>query len=79
MVHAVYSDRDVFLRELIANAADACEKLRMTALQNDQAGSNGVPAQYRSTTNVTTRATRTEAALRRLVSMIAATPEFIYR
>ncbi len=52
---------------------------RMTALQNDQAGSSGVPAQYRSTTNVTTRATRTETALRRLVSMIAATPEFIYR
>ncbi len=52
---------------------------RMTALQNDQAGNSGVPAQFRSTTNVTTRATRTEAALRRLVSMIAATPEFIYR
>ncbi|MFP5433262.1 MAG: molecular chaperone HtpG, partial [Alphaproteobacteria bacterium] len=28
MVHSVYSDRDVFLRELISNAADACEKLR---------------------------------------------------
>ena len=27
MVHSVYSDRDVFLRELISNAADACEKL----------------------------------------------------
>jgi molecular chaperone HtpG len=25
MVHSVYSDRDVFLRELISNAADACE------------------------------------------------------
>ncbi len=28
MVHSVYSDRDVFLRELLSNAADACEKLR---------------------------------------------------
>ena len=28
MVHSVYSDRDVFLRELISNAADACERLR---------------------------------------------------
>ncbi|WP_353229850.1 molecular chaperone HtpG [Novosphingobium sp.] len=34
MVHAVYSDRDVFLRELIANAADACEKLRYESLAN---------------------------------------------
>lgn len=32
MVHSVYSNRDVFLRELISNAADACEKLRVTAL-----------------------------------------------
>ncbi len=34
MVHSVYSDRDVFLRELIANAADACEKLRTLSLQD---------------------------------------------
>jgi molecular chaperone HtpG len=33
MVHSVYSDRDVFLRELISNAADACEKLRFEAIQ----------------------------------------------
>jgi len=32
MVHSVYSDRDVFLRELISNAADACEKLRFEAI-----------------------------------------------
>jgi molecular chaperone HtpG len=32
MVHSVYSDWDVFLRELIANAADACEKLRYEAI-----------------------------------------------
>jgi molecular chaperone HtpG len=34
MVHSVYSDRDVFLRELISNAADACEKLRFEAIAN---------------------------------------------
>jgi len=32
MVHSVYSDKSVFLRELIANAADACERLRYEAL-----------------------------------------------
>ncbi|BCH34617.1 chaperone protein HtpG [Mesorhizobium sp. L-8-10] len=32
MVHSVYSDREVFLRELISNAADACEKLRYEAI-----------------------------------------------
>ena len=32
MVHSVYSDRDVFLRELISNASDACEKLRFEAI-----------------------------------------------
>src|SRR3977135_103409 len=32
MVHSVYSDKDVFLRELISNSADACEKLRYEAI-----------------------------------------------
>src|SRR6187397_1849483 len=34
MVHCVYSNKDVFLRELISNAADACEKLRYEAIAN---------------------------------------------
>jgi len=34
MVHSVYSDRDVFLRELISNAADALDKLRYEAIAN---------------------------------------------
>jgi molecular chaperone HtpG len=32
MVHSVYSDKDVFVRELISNAADACERLRYEAI-----------------------------------------------
>ena len=31
VVHSIYSDKDIFLRELISNAADACEKLRFDA------------------------------------------------
>src|SRR5262249_9902250 len=32
IVHSVYSDKEVFVRELISNAADACEKLRYEAI-----------------------------------------------
>ncbi|MEM9223741.1 MAG: molecular chaperone HtpG [Pseudomonadota bacterium] len=35
MVHSVYSTPDVFLRELVSNAADACEKLRQMALTDN--------------------------------------------
>ena len=36
MVHSVYSDRDVFLRELISNASDALDKLRYEAIAKPQ-------------------------------------------
>ena len=45
MVHSVYSDKDVFLRELISNAADACEKLRFEAISQPLLSADGGEAQ----------------------------------
>lgn len=34
VANALYSEREIFLRELISNAADACDKLRYLAIEN---------------------------------------------
>jgi len=41
MVHSVYSERDIFVRELISNAADACEKLRYEAIAHPELTADG--------------------------------------
>ena len=43
MVHSVYSETDIFLRELISNASDACDKLRYEAIAAPELIADGEP------------------------------------
>ncbi len=47
MVHSVYSETDIFLRELISNASDACDKLRYEAISTPDLMSDGAPLAIR--------------------------------
>src|ERR1700730_16125817 len=47
MVHSVYSETDIFLRELISNASDACDKLRYEAIANPTLIADGAPPNIR--------------------------------
>ena len=47
VTHSLYSNKEIFLRELVSNASDACDKLRFEALNN--------PALYEDAPNLEVR------------------------
>jgi molecular chaperone HtpG len=51
MVHSVYSETDIFLRELISNASDACDKLRYEAIARPELIGDGEPPKIRIAPN----------------------------
>ena len=54
VTHSLYTDREVFLRELVSNASDACEKLRHLQAANALTANNNeddLPLEIRITTN----------------------------
>lgn len=62
MIHSLYSDREIFLRELISNASDACDKLRFRALADPALYE--VPPSLRSTSTSTSTRTRSASPTR---------------
>ncbi|MGE0851489.1 MAG: molecular chaperone HtpG [Hyphomicrobiaceae bacterium] len=53
MVHSVYSESDIFLRELISNGSDACDKLRYEAIAKPELMTGDAPLRIRVTPDAT--------------------------
>src|SRR6204780_3756259 len=51
MVHSVYSETDIFLRELISNASDACDRLRYEAIAHPELIADGEAPKIRIVPN----------------------------
>jgi molecular chaperone HtpG len=47
MIHSLYSNKEIFLRELVSNASDACDKLRFEALTNKELFENDAELKIR--------------------------------
>ncbi len=47
MIHSLYSNKEIFLRELVSNASDACDKLRFEAIDNPALLEGGADLQIR--------------------------------
>lgn len=48
MIHSLYSNREIFLRELVSNASDACDKLRFEALARAELMEGGAELQIKA-------------------------------
>ncbi len=51
MVHSVYTETDIFLRELISNGSDACDRLRYEAIASPELTADGAPFAIRIAPN----------------------------
>ncbi len=51
MIHSIYTNKDIFLRELISNAIDAIEKRKYLSLQNQELAENGGDYKVKLTLN----------------------------
>ena len=49
VTHSLYSNKEIFLRELVSNASDACDKLRFEALSDGALMEGGAPLVIRLT------------------------------
>ncbi len=56
LIHSVYSDKDIFLRELISNASDACDKLRHMSVTDTALTEGDTEFRIRITTDPENRA-----------------------